>query len=185
MKTLDEVIKALKCTDPAVDQETKCNDCPYKDLHNIDGLWYVGPSCLDEMFADALHYLKEYREKSHQLDIGIAENRRFFEQYGEEMQRIHEIEDEYHELKDWWAEEYVTNDPLTWDELKQMEGKPVFIKLLDHDIWEDPAHRVDSEWWIVGEVRKNDIIVATYLDEAELCEEDLGVTWNAYRKERE
>ena len=50
------------------------------------------------LFADALNYLKEYREKSHQLDIGIAENRRFFEQYGEEMQRIHEIEDEYHDL---------------------------------------------------------------------------------------
>ena len=60
MKTLDEVIKALRCTDPEVDPGTKCNDCPYKESH-IDELWYVGPSCLDEMFADALHYLKEYR----------------------------------------------------------------------------------------------------------------------------
>lgn len=60
MKTLDEVIKALRCADPEVDPETKCKDCPYKESH-IDELWYVGPSCLDEMFADALHYLKEYQ----------------------------------------------------------------------------------------------------------------------------
>ena len=77
------------------------------------------------------------------------------------------------------------NDPLTWDELKTMEGKPVWIEMLSHDIWEDPAHRVDSEWWVIGEIRKDDIIAATYLDEMELCEEDIGVIWQAYRKERE
>ena len=76
------------------------------------------------------------------------------------------------------------NPPLTWDELCKMEGKPVWIELLNHDIWEDPLHRVDSEWWVIGEVRKDDIILATYLDEMELFEDDLGVIWQAYRKER-
>lgn len=82
-------------------------------------------------------------------------------------------------------EEHAENIPLTWEELKQMEGEPVWIELLNHDIWEDPSHRVDSEWWVIGEVRKDDIILATYLDEMELCEEDIDVLWKAYRKERQ
>ena len=81
--------------------------------------------------------------------------------------------------------EHAENIPLTWEELKQMEGEPVWIELLNHDIWEDPSHRVDSEWWVIGEVRKDDIILATYLDEMELCEEDIDVLWKAYRKERQ
>ena len=75
MKTLDEVIKALRCTDPEVDPETKCKDCPYKESH-INELWYVGPSCLDEMFADALHYLKEYQDMIKKLENCQKENQR-------------------------------------------------------------------------------------------------------------
>lgn len=76
------------------------------------------------------------------------------------------------------------NDPLTWDELKQMEGKPIWLEWLVGDIWSDPNHRESCTWWVVGEVRKNDIIIAQYLDEAELCEDDLGVIWLAYSKEK-
>lgn len=87
-------------------------------------------------------------------------------------------------LKEYQSTKDEDNSVLTWEQLKTMEGKPVWIELLNHDIWEDPSHRVDSEWWVIGEVRKDDIIVATYLDEMELCEEDLGVIWQAYRRER-
>lgn len=48
------------------------------------------------------------------------------------LHKYQEIEDEYEELKDWWAEEHAENVPLSWDELKQMVGKPV--------------------WWAHGEV---------------------------------
>ena len=68
------------------------------------------------------------------------------------------------------------NDPLTWDELKKMEGKPIWLEWLSED--------ESSTWWVVGEVRKNDIIIAQYLDEAELCKDDLGVIWLAYSKEK-
>lgn len=108
------------------------------------------------LLSEVLHYLKEYQK----------------------------IEDEYEELKDWWAEEHAENVPLSWEQLKTMEGKPVLIELLNHDMWDDPSHRVDSEWWVIGEVRKDDIILATYLDEMELCEEDIDISWKAYRKER-
>lgn len=48
------------------------------------------------------------------------------------LKQLQKIEDEYEELKDWWAEEHAENVPLSWDELKQMDGKPV--------------------WWVHGEV---------------------------------
>jgi len=86
---------------------------------------------------------------------------------------------EYHELLN-----NVENEPLEWEELKQMEGKPVWVEFQNYDMWADPEHHTNGSWWIVGEVRKDDIIIAQYLDEAELCEEDLGDVWQAYRKEK-
>ena len=133
-------------------------DVLIEDLGHADaGRQYGDVIITVEDLTDVLHYLQTYQR----------------------------IEDEYEELKDWWAEEYVTNEPLSWEQLKQMEGKPVWIELLNHGMWDDPSHRVDSEWWVIGEVRKDDIILATYLDEMELFEDDLGVIWQAYRKERE
>ena len=81
-------------------------------------------------------------------------------------------EDILYYLKKYRAEQQ-ENPALTWDELKQMEGKPVWVEFLNDDPWA-------NSWWVVGEVRKDDIIIAQYLDEAELCEEDLGNVWQAY-----
>ena len=150
MKTLAEVIKALRCTDPEVDPETKCNDCPYKELH-IDELWYVGPSCLDEMFADALHYLKVLQK----------------------MQKAQPLE------KSEWNELY--NQPLTWDELKTMEGKPVFVEERYRN-----GDLKSSGWWLID-----------FWNDDQICMRDsagnpwnehrsnYGRDWQAYRKERE
>ena len=53
---------------------------------------------------DALYYLKEYREtKKHLACLDAAEIR------GDDTQ-------------------VVNNPPLTWDELRQMEGKPVWVE---------------------------------------------------------
>lgn len=148
----------MKTLDEVIKAYEYCIDNNYRDCRGCPYGCEDGESdCANaEEKTDALHYLKEYQK----------------------------IEDEYEELKDWWAEEHAENVPLTWDELKGMEGKPVWIELLNHDMWDDPSHRVDSEWWVIGEVRKDDIILATYLDEMELCEEDINVLWQAYRKER-
>ena len=72
-------------------------------MKTLDEVIFEAPYSPTPWEADALHYLKEYRK----------------------------IEDEYEELKDWWAEEHAENVPLSWDELKQMDGKPV--------------------WWVHGE----------------------------------
>lgn len=155
MKTLDEVIKAYEiCLNI---NETSCRGCPYTEF-NAEGKWAC--SLCGDCTEDALYYLKT---------IETTENL---------------YHDAVTELSKWKDEDWKDRQlPLTWDELKEMEGKPVWIELLNHGIWEDPSHGVDSEWWVIGEVRKDDIILATYLDEMELCEEDIGVLWKAYRKE--
>lgn len=60
----------------------------------------------------------------------------------------------------------VDNPPLTWDELKDMEGKPVWI--------EGPLITGGPHWIIVGPSHLYDGKIVGY-----------GKTWQAYRKERE
>ena len=105
--------------------------------------------------ADALYYLKEYQK----------------------------IEDEYDELKDWWAEEHAENVPLSWDELKAMEGKPVWVEVDGY-----------VGYWSIVRMLTPDVFSRYYAwlkspedpmeaPVAELNSENYGKTWQAYRKE--
>ena len=78
----------------------------------------------------------------------------------------------------------VKNDPLTWDELKQMEGKPV---------WIEEQYSFDEEWYGHWEVISSfcddefvdDPDPVVYMTDDEVRHKnDLGKTWQAYRKER-
>ena len=53
MKTLNEVIKAYEI---CMSDGDECNDCPYTDEMGEPKCWGVDK-------ADALHYLREYRDK--------------------------------------------------------------------------------------------------------------------------
>lgn len=132
MKTLDEVIEAQeRC-------ETYPN-CHFCYLHS-------GPMC--EWIRDALHYLKEYREKRHAYE---------------------EILTDYVALKQYWAEQQA-NPALTWEQLKQMEGKPV---------WVEPC----KEWMLITEIETEPHIWLLSLDGMDY---DMSLhEWQAYRKERE
>lgn len=73
----------------------------------------------------------------------------------------------------------VDNLPLTWDELKQMNGKPVWVE-------------VDGKWWgrfwAFVEVESNSYINFFQKGQEypeDLWKRDMGKTWNAFRKERE
>ena len=67
------------------------------------------------------------------------------------------------------------NDPLSWEELRQMEGKPVWVE----------ADYFEKGWFLV-DASLVDIWVTGYdCTEHQLREEDIGVSWQAYRKERE
>ena len=156
MKTLDEVIKALRCTDPEVDPETKCNDCPYKEFRMSD-LWYVGPSCLDVMFADARHYLWEFRTEQN-----ILRDRKEHYEYWEHKY--------YAELE--------KNDPLSWDELRQMDEKPVWATFDN-----------ENGTWYVAKVYDDEVVLYEWGQEfGERISGTWDYTpkrWQAYRKERE
>lgn len=87
MKTLDEVIKALEYCNQ--DSPVDCMKCAYE-----------GIDCqISVMLADALYYLKEYRDYR-TLKEGIEKQK-----------------------------EKLLNPPLTWDKLQLMDGMPVWIEV--------------------------------------------------------
>ena len=113
----------------------------------------------DEMSIEKqmLHYLKEYREtKKHLACLDDAEIR------GDNTQ-------------------VVNNPPLTWDELKTMEGKPVWIEA-------DNGQEQFKHWFIIDEFTFSDIpglqIMWCLNNSFRFWEADIGKTWQAYRKEK-
>ena len=87
---------------------------------------------------------------------------------------------EYRELAQNLGE--VGNEPLTWDELLSMIGKPVYIEM--NNGYEPKTER---HWFIITRFEN------TIMDEEEMMCEPIwhfskrlmGDTWQAYRKERE
>ena len=67
----------------------------------------------------------------------------------------------------------LNNKPLTWEELKQMRDKPVWIQEGDHG------------YWIIIESFSITSFGIHWLNSAEGCleKEDMGINWNAYRYE--
>ena len=63
------------------------------------------------------------------------------------------------------------NVALSWDELKTMEGKPVWME--DKDCY--------SRWEIITGVYDDGISFGDYF----LSKDEFDTTWQAYRKERE
>jgi len=102
-------------------------------------------------FCGALHYLKEYRDRAKELeDMRIMY-----------INAIAQLED---------------NPPLTWKQLKQMVGKPVWVE-----------HKLYKQWAIIQRFGDGfDFVVFVgdelYAPEHKKC---MGEEWQAYRKERE
>lgn len=116
------------------------------------GLW-VDYRDNDDLKADALHYLKLLKTHCDRVQNQIEDLR----------------------------EEYRPNDPLTWDELRQMEGKPV---------WIDGSVCSSGFWAIVegfGESGGADYVFlcGNQFWKEDMKDDDNGLSWNAFRKERE
>ena len=150
MKTLDEVIKAVE--DARVQVETGTS-------------YWVDYRDNDELKTDALHYLQAFRDAKDTLE-------REKDRYAEAVRNCDKAEVKYTML----CMEYARNDPLDWDELKQMEGKPVWIE-----------HKLFKGWRLVGWQANDHMmnLVGSYSEQLPLFEDDCGKTWQAYRKERE
>ena len=105
----------------------------------------------EDIYNDALHHLKT---------IETTENL---------------YHDAVNELSKWKDEDWKDRClPLTWDELKQMKGEPVWVK-----------HKHYNKWLIVYEVYENTIVLdgngcyTQYFSD----DNDKEVRWQAYRKE--
>ena len=119
---------------------------------------------------DAIHYMKELKEAR---DI-IATAR--------EEAKI-QIED----FKSDFMNKIADNPPLTWDEVKRMKGKPIWME------WQRGTFAEHGRWAIVLRVNADAMNFATMDDTNEgyngylghAWKADYGTYWQAYRKERE
>ena len=172
MKTLNEVIEAQErcATYP---------NCHFCFLHS-------GPMC--EWIRDALHYLKAFRDAKDALDTER-------DRYAEAVKNCEVAENKYKRLYEETSQnsaftsqitcpkcysEFVilpeANNPLTWRELRTMEGKPVWVELLKGK-WKG--------WDVIGGFDEDDFGVAMVTVRGDdYYKADLGKTWQAYRKER-
>lgn len=152
MKTLDEVIKGFECC-----QEINCAECPYANWDNTDVV-HCNDTKKDD---DALHYLLEYRT---------------------EKQILNDRKEHYEYWEHKYYAELEKNDPLSWDELKTMEGKPVWVEYNLHLSDRDARSRM---WIIVQKImpwRQDDELI--YYSGFVFGKKEQGKTWQAYRKER-
>lgn len=151
MKTLDEVIKTLE-------------KCIADDAIESEGVYLA---------ADALHYLKEYQKiDSNWSEKAISELHNIAD--ANFLRAYREDKDELTALRAFWKEQH-ENAPLTWDELKAMEGKPV---------WVECKYFFSPQWVILTNVYdEKAMFIGDRIVDSELKEE-MGDVWQAYRKER-
>ena len=159
MKTLDEVIKVFS----EVNKEVGCGDCQFNDAESDD----IPCEMTDCIFADALHYLKMYRSDQIQWE---ADRKLWTDKQEQVVEARQKYIDKLKEL-----EIGTLNDPLTWDELKGMEGKPVWIEYFRR------GSCFDSEWVILKDI--NDSCMSD-TEHFGYDADGYGKTWQAYRKER-
>lgn len=152
MKTLDEVIDNFE---KACDLERRCEGCS-----GCLGQEYGCPNDGAECVPDALHYLKVLKDILDPL----------------------KVKKNSHEITCPWCQSKIaillpeSNEPLTWDELKQMEGKPVWIEF----------EKNGNHWLIITDIKSNGAVGrGVYGENAPLYKDRIGTDWQAYRKERE
>ena len=158
MKTLDEVIDNFE---KACDLERRCEGCS-----GCLGQEYGCPNDGAECVPDALHYLKVLKDILDPLKVKKITHEITCPQCNSVIAIL---------LPE-------SNEPLTWDELKDMEGKPVWV--------EYGCDFNQKRWVIIGSFhgRKNEF---QYMDVSggypnTFWEKDMGEDefWQAYRKER-
>ena len=101
----------------------------------------------DPILIDALHYLKDMKNLEEDYDI-------LYNKYWREFNQQQ------------------ANPPLTWDELKTMEGKPIWV---------------EGSWEIIDGCYEEYFSTDTggiYYRKNDECYGDYGKDWQAYRREK-
>ena len=167
MKTLDEVIKALElCNDDTAD----CKDCPYRDL-NEGGL-----ECASWNLEEGINYLKMYRSD---MQMYAVNQKLWEDKLAQKIKEFGDAKDRYiAKLKE--LDIGTLNEPLSWDELKQMVMKPVWVKV-NIGFW---AFIVETEC-AEREIKPRITCLDCTTDRRfNIYKEEYGTILQAYRKER-
>lgn len=129
---------------------------------------------MSRLQADALYYLKMYRSDQLQWEADREDWRDKWETYIEARERHL---DAVKELK--------RNDPLSWSELKQMEGKPVWIESLkDGAVYEAGWYLIIMVDDSIPDIPDLGLVNANgEYSRLEIEWMNMG-QWKAYRKER-
>ena len=136
----------------------------------------------DEMSIEKqmLHYLKEYKNTE--------------KCYSESIERVVKVIDRYEKMVADYLSGKTCNPPLTWDELKSMTGKPVWIEEYwavtedETGVTEDEGD-TDAYWAILTYADKKRISVVNgnvdqWLHKDIWNNHNVSHSWEAYRKER-
>ena len=155
MRTLDEVIKAVE-----EDFEQAAVSYP-ESFYDYD------------THKDALYYLKMYRSDRIQWE---ADRKNWRDQYAQAVENFSNATAKHLEVL---KEIKGKNDPLDWETLKQMEGKPVWVV----------TGTKGGRWGMFDGVWTKDnedcvMFVYGHRKYAVCKIRLLGKTWQAYRKER-
>ena len=160
MKTLDEVISGFECCYINTDCENDCDGerCPYMDGEK---------SCEIRLREDTIDYLKEYKHTRQKLldDMKILEFKA--EIFTNAMKDIE------------------NNPPLTWEELRQMVGKPIWIEYDNRgiEILSEP-----KQWVIISLIDNTSVMPEISLvgkwKTFWMQKEFMGKHWDAYKKEK-
>lgn len=140
MEKLEMVIQSLE------DQIGDDLNCEYDDN------WIVSKRDVSE----AIDYLKEYRDAKETLELEAEGHRRYkaeyqdckqsyereYEKYQEAVKNCETAENKYRRFVEEYAKEkdeefrkiLREDSPLTWDEMRKMEGKPVWIDVTGWEI---------------------------------------------------
>lgn len=156
MKSLEEVIEAEEICSQ---MDAECSRCPYKA---------TAKGWCEEKDRDALHYLKVLKDISDPLKV---------------KKNSHEITcPQCNSVIAILLPE--SNEPLTWDELKAMEGKPVWVEADDGKY---KGWVVVEKFYSLFENEDLDAHVNLYYFgcSMEYSKEMYRYYWQAYRKERE
>jgi hypothetical protein len=164
MRSLDEVIQA---TERCWKGPQECNTCSYKDDLR-EG------NCCATRALDALNHLKMYRSDRLQYE---ADRKHWQEEMTQVMDQYNSARDKHIKA----LAELKQNDPLTWDELLRMEGKPVWLERYDPI---DNTRGWISGTWMLIEFINNDYFDARNSDGEQYDFVKGDDTWQAYRKER-
>lgn len=160
MKTLDEVIESITTQSGL---EIRNVRKPERDRFWVDR----------DTYNDALHYLKMYRSDQIQWEA----DRKL---WVDKQKQVDEARQKYiDKLKE--LEIGTLNDPLTWDELKGMEGNPVWIE----------EENLPSQWYLIDEVEADEdddpefVSMNVYDCQGDywFYKNNIGTKWQAYRKE--